>query len=69
MTHEQLQREFQYRVAMSLIRELMKSGIISQDDSLILNEKLILRFQSVLAGLYPDTALYNSLSELICDLP
>ena len=56
MTHEQLQREFQYRVAMSLVRELEKSGIISQDDSLVLNEKLILRFQSVLVGLYPETA-------------
>ena len=56
MTHEQLQREFQYRVAMSLVSELMKSGVISQDDSLILNEKLILRFQSVLVGLSPETA-------------
>ena len=56
MTHEQLQREFQYRAAMSLVRELEKSGIISQDDSLVLNEKLILRFQSVLVGLFPETA-------------
>lgn len=53
MTHEQLLREFRYRVAMSLARELLKSGMISEGEYQIADAKMIEYFQPVLAGLYP----------------
>jgi len=53
VTHEQLQREFQYRVAMSLARDLLKSGVLSDEEYSAVDVKMIQRFQPVLAGLYP----------------
>ena len=53
MTHEQLQQEFQYRVAMSLVRELLKSGALSDDEYRRIDAHMIERFQPVLSGLYP----------------
>ena len=53
MTKEQLQREFQYRVAMSLVKELLKSGVISEEEYRAVDAGMIMLFQPVLAGLYP----------------
>ena len=51
MTHEQLQREFQYRVALSLAKELLKSGVITEEDCGLVSTALIGHFQSLLIGL------------------
>ncbi len=56
MTQEQLQKELQYRVSMALVNEMLGKGIISGADYSILNEKMIVRFQSVLMGLSPENA-------------
>jgi|LSQX01.1.fsa_nt_gb uncharacterized membrane protein len=53
MTQEQLQSEFQYRVAMSLVKELLKSGVISEEEYRAVDARMIMLFQPVLAGLYP----------------
>jgi len=53
MTHDQLQREFQYRAAMSLIKELLKNEVISEEEYRMVDTKMIKHFQPVLAGLYP----------------
>lgn len=53
MTHEQLQREFQYRVAMSLAKELLKNMLISEDEYRTVDAQMIKHFQPVLSGLYP----------------
>ena len=53
MTHKQLQREFQYRVAMSLAKELMKNGVISDEEYRTIDSQMIKCFQPVLSGLYP----------------
>ena len=57
MTPEQLQRESQYRIAMSLVKEMVKSGVLSDDEYHKIDARMILRFQSVLSGLYPDNRL------------
>ena len=53
MMHEQLQREFQYRAAMSLAKELLKSGVISEEEYYTVDAKMIKHFQPVISGLYP----------------
>ena len=53
MTHEQLQREFQYRVAMSLVKELLKRGAISDEEYRIVDARMIKHFQPIFVGLYP----------------
>ena len=53
MTQEQLQSEFQYRVVMSLVKELLKSGVISEEEYRAVDARMIMLFQPVLAGLYP----------------
>ena len=56
MTGEQLRKEFQYRVAMALVNEMLGKGIISDAEHSVLNEKMIVHFQSVLIGLSPENA-------------
>ena len=56
MTAEQLQKEFQYRVAMALIQEMLGKGIISDAEYSVLNDKMIVHFRSVLIGLSPENA-------------
>ncbi len=53
MTHKQLEREFGYRVIMSLIRELLITRVINETEHNMIKMKLIMRFQPLLAGLYP----------------
>ena len=53
MTHDQLQREFQYRVAMSLVKELQKSGVITLEEYHAVDARMIKLFQPIMAGLYP----------------
>ena len=53
MTPEQLRREFRYRVALALIQELKRAGLITEEDYAQINVLLIHRFRSVLEGLYP----------------
>ena len=53
MTQEQLQREFQYRAAMSLVEELLKRGVISDEEYRLVDARMIKHFQPVIAGLYP----------------
>ena len=53
MTGEQLQREFKYRAAMSLAKELLKSGMISEDDYRTVDARMIRIFGSILKVLYP----------------
>lgn len=53
MTQEKLQLEFQYRVAMSLVKELLKGGVISEEEYRAVDARMIMLFQPVLAGLYP----------------
>ena len=53
MTGEQLQREFKYRAAMSLAKELLKSGMISEDDYHAVDARMIRIFEPILKGLYP----------------
>lgn len=53
MTGEQLQREFKYRAAMSLAKELLKSGMITEDDYRAVDARMIRIFEPVLKGLYP----------------
>lgn len=53
MTHEQLQREFQYRAAMSLVKELLKRGVISDEEYRMVDARMIKHFQPVLSSLYP----------------
>ena len=52
MTGEQLQREFKYRAAMSLAKELLKSGMISEDDYHAVDARMIRIFEPILKGLY-----------------
>lgn len=53
MTHEQLLREFRYRTAMSLVKELLKTGVISKAEYSEIDTKMISHFLPVLSGLYP----------------
>ena len=53
MTGEQLQREIKYRVAMSLVKELLKSGMITEDDYRAVEAQMIRIFEPILKGLYP----------------
>ncbi len=53
MTHEQMQREFQYRVTMSLLKELLKTGGINEKEYRAIDTKMILHYLPVLSGLYP----------------
>ncbi len=53
MTYEQLQREFHYRAAMSLVKELLKSRVISDEEYHLVQARVIKHFQPLLAGLYP----------------
>lgn len=52
MTGEQLQRELKYRAAMSLAKELLKSGMISEDDYHAVDARMIRIFEPILKGLY-----------------
>lgn len=54
MTPEQLQCEFRYRVALALVHELLRSRVITSDDYVHINERLIQSFHPVLKGLYPQ---------------
>jgi len=38
---------------MSLVKELMKSGVISEEEYRAVDARMIMLFQPVLAGLYP----------------
>ena len=53
MTGEQLQREFKYRAAMSLAKELLRSGVITKDDYRAVEAQMIRIFEPILKGLYP----------------
>ena len=53
MTEEQLQREIKYRAAMSLAKELMRSGVITEDDYRVVDARMIRIFEPILKGLYP----------------
>ena len=53
MTGEQLQREIKYRAAMSLAKELLRSGVISEDDYHAVDARMIRIFEPILKGLYP----------------
>ena len=53
MTHEQLHKEFQYRVAMSLAKEMLKGGVINEDEYRAVDARMIMLFQPIMAGLYP----------------
>ena len=53
MTGEQLQREFKYRAAMSLAKELLRSGVITEDDDRAGEAQMIRIFEPILKGLYP----------------
>lgn len=53
MTHKQLEREFGYRVIMALINELLTSRVVSETEYCMIKTKMIMRFQPILAGLYP----------------
>jgi len=57
MTREQLQRELRYRAAMALVKELLKAGIISEEDYQAADQKMMAHFQSILLGLYPNNPL------------
>ena len=52
MTGEQLQRELKYRAAMSLAKELLKSGMISEDDYRAVDARMIRIFEPILKDLY-----------------
>ena len=52
MTGEQLQCELKYRTAMSLVKELLKSGMISVDDYRAVDSLMIRIFEPILKGLY-----------------
>ncbi|MPM98875.1 hypothetical protein SDC9_146065 [bioreactor metagenome] len=52
MTGEQLQRELKYRAAMSLAKELLKSGMISEDDYRAVDARMIRIFEPIFKGLY-----------------
>ena len=53
MTGEQLQREIKYRAAMSLAKELLRSGEITEDDYRAVDVRMIRIFEPILKGLYP----------------
>ena len=53
MTPEQLRREFRYRVALALVQELRRAGLITEDEYALANTRLIHRFHPVLEGLDP----------------
>ena len=53
MTGEQLQREIKYWVAMSLAKELLRSGVITEDDYRAGEAQMIRIFEPILKGLYP----------------
>lgn len=53
MTGEQLQCELKYRAAMSLVKELLKSGMITEDDYRAVEAQMIRIFEPILKGLYP----------------
>ena len=54
MTPEQLQQEFRYRVALALVQELKRTGLITDEDYTLVQARLIHRFHPVLEGLYPQ---------------
>ncbi len=53
MTGEQLQCELKYRAAMSLVKELLKNSMISEDDYHAVDARMIRIFEPILKGLYP----------------
>lgn len=53
MTGEQLHCELKYRAAMSLVKELLKSGMISEDDYRAIDARMIRIFEPIVKGLYP----------------
>ena len=53
MTGEQLQCELKYSAAMSLVKELLKSGMISEDDYRAIDARMIRIFEPIVKGLYP----------------
>ena len=53
MTGAQLQCELKYRAAMSLVKELLKCGMISEDDFRAVDARMIRIFEPILKGLYP----------------
>lgn len=53
MTREQLQRELCYRAAMSIAKELLKGGMVSEDEYGSIGKGLIRYYQPIIFGLYP----------------
>ena len=53
MTGERLQCELKYRAAMSLVKELLKNGVITPNDYLAVDARMIRIFGSILKDLYP----------------
>jgi len=52
MTHEQFQREKNYRVTLSIVKSMLKQGVISDKDYCAIDTMLVAKYR-------PVTAVYN----------
>lgn len=52
LTHDQFQRELNYRAALSLCRRMLEDGLIARREAVHIEQILIQRFSPVWGGLY-----------------
>lgn len=53
MTQEQMKREMNYRIAMAIARNMLESGVITEEDHAAIDRMMIQKFRPILSGLYP----------------
>ncbi|MHB1154621.1 MAG: SHOCT domain-containing protein [Eubacteriales bacterium] len=57
MTHEQLEREMNYRIAMTIAKDMLRNGVITEAEYAVIDTIMIEKFRSILYGLYPQNNL------------
>lgn len=54
MTQEQLNREINYYIVLSLAKQMLKTGVIDESDFLFIDKSLMSKYHPIVEGLYPE---------------